>query len=106
MVVQVVHLMLMWVRRHLVGMRKRCLGAVSPCNGFRCPVLVIIVDISPFVLPLGIVFIQATSHVNSILLELLICKLFRLGRSILVPHSIWIWGSRRLAVGARGKLGQ
>jgi hypothetical protein len=54
-------------------------GAISPSYDLGCPVVVIVIDVCPFVLPLGIFFIQATSHVNSILFELFVSELFGFG---------------------------
>lgn len=55
------------------------LGAISPGDGLGGPVIVVVIDVCPLVLPLGIFFIQATSHVNSILFELFIGELFGFG---------------------------
>lgn len=71
--------MLVRVWRHLIGVWQSRFGAVAPCDGFRRPVFIVVFDISPFVLSLSIIVIQATSHMNSVFLQLFIRKLFRLG---------------------------
>lgn len=67
-----------WVHRHLVRMGELGLCAVSPCNGFGCPVVIVVINVCPLVLALCVFFIQATSHVNTVFFELFVCKLFGL----------------------------
>lgn len=88
-------------------LRESGLGAVPPSNGLWGPVLVVIVDIGPFILTRSVVFVEATSHVNAVLFEFLVGKLLRLGGPVLIPDYIWI-GCRSwlYTVGGRGESGQ
>lgn len=61
-------------KRMLVRVRQLRFRAISPCNSLWRPILIVIINICPFVLALSIFFIQATSHMNSVFLELFVCE--------------------------------